>query len=102
LYESTKYKLLNTYVLPFVFQGFIEIMIFAVEINIVQSYYKQQKLAAVSDFVHLKWKYIPNPKTQPNQNIPTMTIIAENPFVQTQDESSYIPIFVKDLRNANS
>lgn len=71
-----------------------------VEIYIVQSYYKQQKLAAVSDFVQLKWKYLPNNKTHSGQNKSTVIIIAENQ--ESQDESSYIPIFVKELRHVNS
>ncbi|CAH1725827.1 uncharacterized protein LOC126550151 [Aphis gossypii] len=82
------------------FIGFTEIIILVVEIYIVQSYYKQQKLAAVSDFVQLKWKYLPNNKTQSGQNKSTVIIIAENQ--ESQDESSYIPIFVKELRHVNS
>ncbi|KAE9532530.1 hypothetical protein AGLY_009611 [Aphis glycines] len=82
------------------FIGFIEIIILVVEIYIVQSYYKQQKLAAVSDFVQLKWKYLPNKKTQSGQNKSTVIIIAENQ--ESQDESSYIPIFIKELRHVNS
>lgn len=73
-----------------------------VEIYIVQSYYKQQKLAAVNDFVQLKWKYLPNSKMQSDQNKSEVIIISENPLDQTQDQSNYIPIFVKELRNANS
>lgn len=84
------------------FVCFIEITIIAVEIYIVQSYYKQQKLAAVSDFVHLKWKYIPKPKTQSDENRSTVGITPENPLNQTEDQSGYIPIFVRDLRRANS
>uniref|UniRef100_A0A2S2P1X7 Transmembrane protein n=1 Tax=Schizaphis graminum TaxID=13262 RepID=A0A2S2P1X7_SCHGA len=82
--------------------GFIEIIILVVEIYIVQSYYKQQKLAAVNDFVQLKWKYLPNSKMQSHQNKSEVVIISENPLDQTQDQSNYIPIFVKELRKANS
>jgi len=87
-------------ILPFVFQGFIEIIVLVVEIYIVQSYYKQQKLAAVSDFVQLKWKYLPNNKTQSGQNKSTVIIITKNQ--ESQDESNYIPIFVKELRHVNA
>jgi len=66
----------------------------------VQSYYKQQKLAAVSDFVYLKWKYIP--KSQSDENRSALKIISENPLDQTDDQTGYIPIFVRDLRRANS
>jgi len=68
----------------------------------VQSYYKQQKLAAVSDFVYLKWTYIPKSKTQSDGNSSAVKIIEENPLDQTDDQSGYIPIFVRDLRRANS
>ncbi|XP_015377275.1 PREDICTED: uncharacterized protein LOC107171542 [Diuraphis noxia] len=85
------------------FMCFLEITIIAVEIYIVQSYYKQQKLAAISDFVHLKWKYVPKPKTQSDENRSTIYKIPENLLTdQTEDQSSYIPIFVRDLRRANS
>ncbi|KAL5244168.1 hypothetical protein ACI65C_011578 [Semiaphis heraclei] len=80
------------------FMCFLEILITAVEIYIVQSYYRQQKLAAVSDFVHLKWKYIPKPKTQSGENRSTINIIPENPLAdQTDDQSGYIPIFIASI-----
>lgn len=84
------------------FMCFVEIIIIAVEIYIVQSYYKQQKLAAVSDFVHLKWKYVPKPKIQSDKNRSSTSIVLENQLDETEDQSSYIPIFVKDLRRANN
>lgn len=71
-----------------------------VEIYIIKSYYKQQKLAIVGDFVHLKWKYVSNTKKRSDKT--TAAIKSDNPLVQTQDESNYISIFVKDLRNTNS
>lgn len=44
------------------FQNILGIIIIIVEVYFVQSYYNQQKLAAISDFVQLKWKY--QPRTQ--------------------------------------
>ncbi|XP_008184562.1 uncharacterized protein LOC100575840 [Acyrthosiphon pisum] len=82
------------------FMCLLQIIIIMVEIYIVQSYYKQQKLAAISDFVYLKWKYIP--KSQSDENRSAVKIIPENPLDQTDDQSGYIPIFVRDLRRANS
>ncbi|XP_025197214.1 uncharacterized protein LOC112595996 isoform X1 [Melanaphis sacchari] len=84
------------------FVGFVEIAFLVVEIYFVQLYYKQQKLTAVNDFFQLKWKYLPKSKKPSDQNKSAIIIISDNSLEQTQDQSDYIPIFVKELRHANS
>ncbi|XP_025197215.1 uncharacterized protein LOC112595996 isoform X2 [Melanaphis sacchari] len=84
------------------YSGFVEIAFLVVEIYFVQLYYKQQKLTAVNDFFQLKWKYLPKSKKPSDQNKSAIIIISDNSLEQTQDQSDYIPIFVKELRHANS
>lgn len=79
----------------FIFQGFFKILIVSIEVYIVQAYYNQQKLYAISNFVRLKWKYLPKTKTQTDQ---TRTISTTEKHNRTQQDGfGNIPIFVKNL-----
>ncbi|XP_025418886.1 uncharacterized protein LOC112689407 [Sipha flava] len=79
---------------------FFHIIVIGVESYVVQSYYNQQKLAAVDNYVALKWKYLPEPKMKFNKSANTTTITTMRCDLP-QDESDYIPIFVKNIKNCN-
>lgn len=72
-----------------ILQGFIKTMIVSVELYIVQAYYNQQKLYAISNFVRLKWKYLPKTKAQTDKTIIIST--TENYDCTQQDDLGHIP-----------
>lgn len=85
--------------------GFGSIIIVGIELYIVQIHYGQQKLAAISNIVDVRWKYISKPKISSDYITTTRTgeTTNNNQTVADDNESTdYIPIFVKNLRNTNS
>lgn len=70
----------------------------------MQSYYNQQKLVAVGNFVQLKWKYIPTiSKIELDKITTTRVMRTNNTHNQiAEDESDYIPIFVKKMQTSKS
>lgn len=56
-------------------------------------------MAAVENFVTLKWKYLPKPKVKSARHSVTISTRRCDPTV---DDSGYIPIFVKNLKNIDS
>lgn len=78
------------------------IIIIGFEVYIIQSYYDQQKLAAVSDFVNLKWSYVPKTGIQLVETANSRRITKVTYYNPIHDESNYIPIFVKKLRSINA
>lgn len=78
-------------------------IVIVLEAYFVQLYYNQQKLASVDNFVALRWKYHPSPNMKFNKPAAHITrTIATKRCDVTLDDSGYIPIFVKNLRNINS
>lgn len=87
----------NTFLCNYLFQEYFHIIVIGVELYIVQSYYYQQKLAAIENCVALKWKYLPKPKIKVNKSAETKTIMTTRCDLP-RDESDYVPIFIKNLK----
>jgi len=75
---------------------FFKIIIIGIEIYIVRIHYDQQKLVVAGNCVRLEWKYVPKTKMQSER------ITATRTETTAEDESNYIPIFVKNMRNPSS
>jgi len=77
------------------FQSIFDIILVVVELFIVQQYYSKQKIAALINPVEIKF--------QPRSEIHTTTRkITIYRYDETENGTTYVPLFVNNLRNASA